>query len=135
MNMIDEIGARILASLEESWEDNVFTLINTVYHPPSSADVIEYCSAIRYLKQRELVSFSWRILSPGDCPGLTESETSALLDSLEDWFVLGEDGNWTCGKGEIRTTVIPQLFIGEGGGAELAEKLVHDRGFEWWIHE
>lgn len=33
MNMIDEIGARILASLEESWVDNVFTLINTVYHP------------------------------------------------------------------------------------------------------
>ncbi|WP_299937031.1 hypothetical protein [uncultured Nitratireductor sp.] len=54
---------------------------------------------------------------------------------MEDWFVLGGDGNWTCGKGEIRTTVIPQLFIGEGNGAELAEKLVHDRGFEWWIHE
>ncbi|WP_048649116.1 hypothetical protein [Nitratireductor soli] len=131
MTMIEEIGARILATLEETWADNVFTLINTVYEPPSSADLEEYCNAIRMLHQKGIVRFSWRILKAGKSPAMSEAETAEFLRLMESWFVLGGDGNWTCGRGDIRTMDIPRLFIREAG-ARIAEKLVDERGTEWW---
>lgn len=131
MTTIDEVCNRLLATLEESWEQNIFTLINTVFEPPSRSDLVEFCEAVRSLHRKGLAQFSWDTVKPGRCPPMSEAETVEFLRSMESWFVLADDGYWTCSKGDFGRMNIPQVVIGEAG-ALIGLKLEYERGTEWW---
>lgn len=85
---LDEIEQRILAELEEAWENNVCTILNTVYESPSSADLTEFCNAARTLYERGLVHVTKYKFGPDGYTSkeLPESEQRALLRSLESQF-------------------------------------------------
>ncbi|MCR4265347.1 hypothetical protein [Nitratireductor sp. ZSWI3] len=133
MTALGEIEQRILSELEEAWENNVCSLMNTVYDPSSSADLTEFCDASRSLYERGLVRVTMDM--PGRSLELPESEERALLRSLESWFgALDEDGQW--GYGEEHSAVdapVPQLLATEEGH-ELAFQLLERRGYQWWTH-
>jgi hypothetical protein len=131
MRKIGEIGQRILAELEETWEQNVYTVINTVYGFPSHADLAEYCNAVRSLYEMGLVRITMDKVGWPQSRELPEEAERELLQSLEDWFSVHHDGHWTYSGGDIKTATIPQLLVTEEGH-DLAFRLLDERGYQWW---
>jgi hypothetical protein len=134
MEEIGEIEQRILSELEEAWENDVCSILNTVYDPPSSARLTEFCNAARSLYERGLVRVTKYKFGPDGYTSreLPESEERALLRSLEDQFGdLDEEGYWAYREPYSANVIRPQLLVTEVGH-DLAFRLLDERGYQWW---
>lgn len=136
MERLTEMELRILATLEEAWEDDICTILNTVYTPPSSADLTEYCDAARSLYGHGLVRVTTYKYGPRGHASkeLPENVERELLRSLESWFGgLNDKGGWIYREKYSEQFEMPQLLVTEEGH-DLAVRVLDKRGYQWWEH-
>lgn len=133
MTDLTEMEQRVLAELEELWEENVFAMLNTIITPEGSADeIVSLRCALAGLIERDYVILGLEGFSPRDPEKLSKNASLALVSGLEEWFKFDPASSyWTLSKGDIKKERIPVIFSNATGRGRASEILT-ERGYQWW---
>jgi hypothetical protein len=132
-----EMEQRALATLDEAGEENANALLNTIIGPNGSpGQLSQFAKVIKTLISRGLVTI---VVPTEDGKGAEVSGEAAVtsIDSFLSDLTFGEArGLWT-----RRSLVGPPFpppypyVLATKVGRELAQRIVVDRGDDWWITE
>lgn len=130
---LTETEQRVLAELEEFWEENVFAMLNTIVDPtgdPSEVAMLQ--QALRGLVERDYVVMGFEGFVPRNPEKLGSEASLELVAKLGDWFKFDlADPHWTLSKGDIKKERIPAIFS-TAAGREKASEVLNERGYQWW---
>jgi hypothetical protein len=128
-----ELEQRVLAELEELWEENIFAMLNTVMDPTGDVQEVALLQqALRNLVERDYITMGLEGFAPRNPEELEKPVALELLSSLGDWFRFDTaDPHWTLSKGDIKKERIPVIFSTAAGRQKAAEILT-ERGYKWW---
>lgn len=128
-----EMAARILATLEESRSDNIFTLINTVLAPKGDMiEVTRFAAAAMQLLEDRSIELGMESFVPRNETILTDAEAKALITAMNDWFAFDvHSSHWSLKTGDFRSTRYPFIRLTTEGYTQ-AVKHLKSRGYQWW---
>ena len=133
MTDLTEMEQRVLAELEEFWEENVFAMLNTIIEPTGDIqEVVSLQSALMDLVERDYAVMGTEGFVPSEPERLGKQASLDLLTRLGEWFRFDrEDLHWTLSKGDIKKERIPVIFSTVMGRNKAVEILT-ERGYQWW---
>jgi hypothetical protein len=133
MTGLTEFQQRILAELEEAWEQNVYTMLNTIIDPTGDdQEVALLQGALLDLVERDYVMMGMEGFAPRKPEELGKSASLELLSGLGDWFKFDtSDPHWTLSRGDFRKERIPVIYLSAAGELKAVEILTQ-RGYQWW---
>ena len=128
-----EMSQRILAELDELRFDNIFALLNTVADVRGADEELEgFCTSVAELIGKGLVVMSMEGFFPRSVERLSMSAALEACKTLREWFAYdGKSGYWDSSKGASHLIRVPNLII-TAPGLALADKLLNERGYQWW---
>lgn len=133
--MIDltETEQRVLAVLEECWEENVFAMLNTIIEPAGDdREVLAFQQALQTLVERDYVTMGLEGFVPSNPEKFEKKASLELIRNLEVWFRFGPgDAYWTLSKGDIKKERIPVIYS-TAAGRRKASEILMERGYQWW---
>ena len=130
---LTEMEQRIVAELEEAWEQNVFSMLNTIVDPTGEAqEVASLQQALQRLVERDYVAIGLEGVARRNQEELEKSASLELISKLGDWFRFDSaDPHWTLSKGDIKTERIPVIYL-IAAGQQKAVEILTERGYRWW---
>lgn len=133
MSDLTEMEQRVLAELEEFWEENVFAMLNTIVDPTGDAqEVVLLQQALKELVKRDYVVMGYEGFVPSDPETLGKEASLELVSNLGDWFRFDTaDTHWTLSKGDIKKERIPVIYSTKMA-REKAFEVLDARGYQWW---
>lgn len=133
MTDLTEIEQRVLAELEEAWEQNVFAMLNAIIDPTGDArEVVQLEDALRNLVERDYVVMGLEGFAPRNPEELSKPASLELISGLNDWFRFDPaDPHWTLSRGDIKRERIPVIYL-IAAGQEKAVQILTQRGYQWW---
>ncbi len=133
MTDLTEMEQRVLAELEEFWEENVFAMLNTIIDPTGDAhEVVLLQQALQDLVGRDDIIMGLEGFAPRNPEELGKSASLELLSSLGDWFRFdAADPHWTLSKGDIKKERVPVIYSTVAGRKKAVE-ILRRRGYQWW---
>ena len=133
MTDLTEMEQRVLAELEEFWEQNVFTMLNTIIDPTGDArEVALLQQALQGLVERDYIIMGLEGFAPRNPEELGKSASLELLSSLGNWFRFdAADPHWTLSKGDFRKERVPVIYS-TTAGQQNAVEILTQRGYQWW---
>lgn len=136
MTDLTEYQQRILAELDETWEDNVFSLMNAAMQPAGAAtEVFEFVAAIKDLIDRDFALLGWETFHPRNRSLLEKSPSIDLTSKLPDLFHFHDDAQlWKLRGGDMRKDRYPIVAVTDQGH-EWGRGILNRRGFRWWRTE
>jgi hypothetical protein len=134
MTGLTEMEQRVLAELEEFWEENVFSMLNTIIIDPAG-DVEEVAlleQALRGLVERDYVVIGFEGFVPRNAEKLGKSASLEVVSKLANWFKFDPASSyWTLSKGDFRKERYPVIFSTPAGRTKASE-ILDKRGYQWW---
>lgn len=128
-----EMEQRILAVLHESWQENIFALLNTIIEPrgdPQEPILLQH--ALKTLLEREHIQLGLEGFVPRNPERFSGENSLKLIADLSDWFNFDRgDPHWTLARGDIKKERIPIVYVTESG-RQLAHEIQMTRGYQWW---
>lgn len=136
MRELTECQQRILAELDETWEDNVFSLLNATLAPTGAeTDVKEFVGAVNDLVVRDFAFLGWETFYPRNRSILDKSASINLVSKLPDLFQFHKDVRlWKLRGGDMRIDRYPIAAVTDKGH-EWGRGILNRRGFRWWTTE
>ena len=133
MSDLTEMEQRVLAELEEFWEENVFAMLNTIIDPTGDAqEVVLLQQALKGLVERDYVVMGYEGFVPSDPEMLGKDASLGLVSKLGGWFKFNLAGSlWTLSKGDIKKERIPMIFS-TAAAREKVFEILDGRGYQWW---
>jgi hypothetical protein len=133
MTDLTEMEQRVLAELEELWEENVFAMLNTIVDPTGDAHEVALLQrALQGLVERDYVTMGLEGFAPRNPEELGKSASLELLAGLDKWFRFDvADPHWTLRRGDIKKERIPVIYMTEAG-RQKASEILTQRGYQWW---
>jgi hypothetical protein len=133
MTDLTEMEQRVLAELEEFWEENVFSMLNTIVDPTGDAsEAAMLQQALKGLVERGYVVMGFEGFVPRNPEKLGTKESLELVANLGDWFTFDvADPHWTLSKGDIKKERIPVIFS-TAAARQKASEILNERGYQWW---
>lgn len=133
MSDLTEMEQRVLAELEEFWEENVFAMLNTIVAPTGEAqEVVLLQQALNGLVERDYVVMGYEGFVPSDPEKLGKDASLGLASKLGEWFRFDPASSyWTLSKGDINKERIPMIFS-TAAAREKAFEILDERGYQWW---
>jgi hypothetical protein len=133
MSDLTEMQQRIVAELEEAWEQNVFSMLNTIIDPTGDArEVSSFQQALQGLIERDHVIMGLEGVARRSQEELGKSASLELISNLGDWFRFDTaDSHWTLSKGDFRKERIPMIYL-SSAGQQKAVAILTQRGYQWW---
>jgi hypothetical protein len=133
MTELTEMEQRILAELEELWEENVFAILNTIIDPAGDAqEVVLLQQALKGLVERDYVAVGYEGFAPRAPEKLGKDASLILVSNLEDWFRFDAASSyWTLSRGDIKEERIPVIFS-TTEARKKADQILSERGYQWW---
>jgi hypothetical protein len=130
---LTEMAQRVLSELEEIWDQNVFSMLNTVIAPNGdTAQLAEFRAALTALVERDYVLMGYEGFIPRSPEQLSKEESLEMIASLPEWFIFDEaERLWSLGKGSYNTVRYPAIHSTEGGRNKAFE-ILDRRGYQWW---
>src|SRR5215470_7772715 len=112
MTDLTEMEQRVLAELEEVWEQNIFSMLNTIIDPKGDPGEVETSQdALKGLVERDYVTMGYEGFVPKDPEELSKDASLALVSHLADWFRFDAGTSfWTLSKGDFRKARYPVIF-------------------------
>jgi hypothetical protein len=131
-----EMEQRVLAELEECWDQNVFTMLNTIIQPAGDAqEVAAFQQSLVGLVERDYIVMGLEAFHPREIEKFDKMASQELLASLGDWFKFdAADPHWTLAKGDIKKERIP-IILSTASGRQKADEILRERGYQWWRHK
>jgi hypothetical protein len=131
---LDEFEQRVLAELDEVWEDNVFSLLNSILDPTGEgSEVRTFVDAVASLIARDMVVLGWQSFYPSNTELLSKSASTALISALAEMFEFRQsDQHWGWRDGDMKVQRYPIVCATEKGH-EWGRGFLNARGFRWWI--
>jgi hypothetical protein len=133
MTHLTEMEQRVLAELEEFWEENVFAMLNTIIDPTGDAQEPAFIqAALRGLVERDYVIMGFEGFVPSNPEKLGKEASLELVSNLNSWFKFDlAKPNWTLSKGDIKKERIPMIYS-TVAGRQKAVEILTQRGYQWW---
>lgn len=133
MTDLTEMEQRVLAELEEVWEQNIFSMLNTIVDPKGDPGEVELLQqAINSLLERSLVAIGLEQFSPREQTKLDKQAALELVSHFGEWFRFDtETSFWTLSKGDFREMRYPVIFSTREA-REKAFEILDERGYQWW---
>lgn len=133
MTELTEMEQRVLAELEEVWEQNIFTMLNTIVDPKGNArEIAEFQQALEGLIGQGYVAIGLEQFSPREQTKLEKQAALELVFNLADWFRFDAASSyWTLSKGDFRKERYPVIFS-TAEARERAFEILTERGYQWW---
>ncbi|MBX9592508.1 MAG: hypothetical protein K2X43_24740 [Hyphomonadaceae bacterium] len=130
---LTEVEQRVLAELEEVWEQNIFTMLNTIIEPKGDPTEVEALQeALNGLVERGFVAVGLEEFSPRKQTTLDKQAALELVSRLRDWFRFDAATSfWTLSKGDFREVRYPVIFS-TAEAREKAFQILDERGYQWW---
>jgi hypothetical protein len=128
-----EMEQRVLAELEESWEQNVFAMLNTIIQPAGDdQEVAAFQQSLVGLVERDYIVIGLQVFYPREVEKFDKTASRELLAGLGDWFKFdAADSDWTLARGDIKKERIPIIFS-TASGRQKADEILRQRGYRWW---
>ena len=133
MTELTEVEQRVLAELEEVWEQNIYTMLNTIIEPKGDPGEVEALQeALKGLVKRGFVTVGFEEFSPRNQAKLDKQAALELVSHLGDWFRFDAGTSfWTLSKGDFREVRYPVIFS-TAEAREKAFQILDERGYQWW---
>jgi hypothetical protein len=133
MSDLTEIEQRILCTLEEAGQENVFRLINTILRPSGDdREVLELKRALKGLVERDFALMGWYGPHPNPAEKQPKEQSLAFLEGIEEWFSFDTNDNlWGLSKGTYGKIKCPAVFATRPA-RDVAFKILDERGYQWW---
>ena len=130
---LTEMEQRVLAELEEFWEQNVFAMLNTIIQPAGDAqEVAALQQSLVGLVERDYIVMGLEAFHPREVERFDKMASQELLASLGDWFKFdAADPPWTLARGDINKERIP-IILSTASGRQKADEILRQRGYQWW---
>jgi hypothetical protein len=133
--MIDltEMEQRVLAELEEVWEQNVLSMLNTIIEPTGDAEEVALLQqALKGLVERDYVVMGFEGFVPRNPEKLGKEASLELVSKIGEWFKVDPATSyWTLSKGDFRKERYPVIFS-TAEARDIAFQILDDRGYQWW---
>ena len=131
---VSELQCRMLGELEELRDENIFSLLNTIFFDCSdttSAPNVQ--AAVTGLVANGDLHIGTEAYDPRKKVVLFENaDAVAFASRISEWLAYDEAKNeWTLARGDIKVDPIPLLVLTEQGLA-AARRLLGSRGYRWW---
>ena len=132
-----ELEQRILAELEEAWEETVGTLINTITERTGDPAEVHNCfAAISSLIDRDLVRMSNSRGADRRLEALSLSASLEVLNALQPKFTYSSvqrlwQDNSAFADGPPYREYFPHVLPTEEGKA-VGISILTGRGYQWW---
>jgi hypothetical protein len=133
MTDLTEMEQRVIAELEEVWEQNIFSMLNTIVDPNGDVgEVAMLQEALKGLVERGFVAMGLEQFSPREQVKLDKQAALELVSHLGEWFRFdAETSFWTLSKGDFREVRYPVIFS-TAEAREKAFQILDNRGYQWW---
>lgn len=134
MTMSSELlKIRLLATLEEPGEQNIYALLNTVLPGDGTPSALEaYAAALAGLLNSGHLELGLEDFYPRNAKLLPRDAGLELIARLPELFRFdGAASKWNVAAGEIHKQTIPFAKLTELGIIE-ARRILDDAGFKWW---
>jgi hypothetical protein len=130
---LTEMEQRVLAELEEVWEQNIFTMLNTIVDPSGDAqEIAVFQQALEGLIEHGYVVMGLERFSPREQTKLEKQAALELVSKLADWFRFdAATSYWTLSKGDFRKEPYPVVFS-TTEARDIAFQILDERGYQWW---
>lgn len=133
MTPFTEMEQRVIAELEEVWEQNIFSMLNTIVDPsgdPGEVGMLQ--EALKSLVERGFVAMGLEEFSPREQTKLDKQAALELVSRLGEWFRFdAETSFWTLSKGDFREVRYP-VILSTAETREKAFQILDSRGYQWW---
>ena len=130
---LTEMAQRILSELEEIWDQNVFSMLNTVVTPNGeAAQLAEFQAALAALVERDYVLMGYEGFVPRNPEQLSKERSLEMISSIPEWFAFDEaERFWTLSKGPYNEIRYPGIYSTQEG-RDKAFEILDRRGYQWW---
>lgn len=135
MEGLTELEMRVLSELEEAGEEELQTMAVTVMLGLVSADPLsEFQAALRRLAERDLLRMSTARNSTGRLDELSLAASLSEIDRIGEVLTFDvSSGAWMdrrISQGDMAERY--PFIVDTPAGAELAQKILEARGYQWW---
>ena len=136
MPKLNEYQQRILAELDEIWEDNVFALLNSILDPAGEeGEVQAFVEAVASLIAQDMVILGWESFYPRNTELLSKSASTSLASTLSGMFEFKPlQRIWGLRSGDMKVQRYPIVSVTENGH-DWGRGFLNARGFRWWIKD
>lgn len=133
MTKLGEYEQRVLAALEEAWQENAYSILNTIIEPLGKPEEVQLLQeALQSLVRMDYVAMGMETFHPRQDEWLSQSNSLALILTLEQWFEFDtSDLSWTLRGKAWKDSAYPAVRLTETG-KDMAFKILDQRGYQWW---
>lgn len=131
---IEEVAARTLSELEEAGEENIPTILNTIFAPTGEAwEKDRLIEAVSGLITQGFARMAFERDESGRLVDATPEESVDILDSISKTLSFDvERSLWT--DKNILSEDYPDLVVTEAGW-EKSREILEERGYRWWLQK
>ena len=131
---IEEIAARTLSELEEAGEENIPTILNTIFAPTGEAwEKDGLIEAVNVLITQGLARMAFERDESGRLVDASREESIDILDGISKTLSFDvERSLWT--DQDILSEDYPDLVVTDAGW-EKSRKILEERGYQWWLQK